>query len=399
MGKAASYTNAGTVEFIVSPAGDFYFLEVNTRLQVEHPVTEAVTGIDLVREQIRIAQGEALGYEQGDIAQSGAAIECRLYAEDCDNDFLPCSGTILDFHAEETAGLRLDTGVQSGSEISIHYDPMLAKVITLGRDRGEARLRMRRALERLCSLGTTTNREFLLRVLGHEKFAAGTVHTNFLAENADSLARKEPAPELVEHALIAATFAGYEMRKGDRSVLTSMRPGFRNSRWRDARESYLWGEMEQSVQYRQGTSSSLLMRVGEAAETEVALASGEIPGTFALQIGEFRRRFRVVFDATRVFVHVDGTSFDLRSTPRFPDRSTLRAPGSCTAPMPGRVVQVLAENGAAVEEGDTLLILEAMKMEHRICADQAGTVTELEVNIGDQVVGDQILAVVQASES
>ena len=143
VGKAANYENAGTVEFILSPTGEFYFLEVNTRLQVEHPVTECVTvidhtSIDLVREQIRIAQGEALGYSQEDIEQVGSAIECRLYAEDCAQEFLPCGGTLLDWRVPEVAGLRVDSGVQTGSEISIHYDPLIAKLITHGATRGEA---------------------------------------------------------------------------------------------------------------------------------------------------------------------------------------------------------------------------------------------------------------------
>ena len=150
IGKAIGYTNAGTVEFIVDQTGSFYFLEVNTRLQVEHPITECVTGLDLVREQIRVARGEALGYTQADSRMDGAALECRLYAEDPEQQFLPQSGVIVDFQVPEgMPWLRVDTGVESGSEVSIHYDPMVAKVITRGADRREATERMRHALSNL----------------------------------------------------------------------------------------------------------------------------------------------------------------------------------------------------------------------------------------------------------
>lgn len=394
VGKAAGYSNAGTVEFIVAPNGEFYFLEVNTRLQVEHPVTECVTGVDLVRQQILVAQGRPLGFAQEDVKQVGAAIECRLYAEDCDNDYLPCSGRILDFHVEEAVGLRVDSGVESGSEISIHYDPMLAKVITHGSDRDEALQRMKRSLSRLSALGTITNREFLLRVLGHSDFVAANIDTNFLSSNAETLKKVPADAALLESTLLAACLTRYEQRLRQRTVLPTMSAGFRNSRWRDASETLLWGDKQATVQYRATSSDALIMRVDDGEERNVRLASGSANGTCTLQIDGSRKTFRVCLRGERALVQAEGTSFDFAIAPRFPSREAIQQEGSCLAPMPGRVVQVLAKNGSLVTEGETLLILEAMKMEHRIQADRSGTVEGLDVQVGDQVAGDQVLAVV-----
>ncbi|MCP4449161.1 MAG: ATP-grasp domain-containing protein [Myxococcales bacterium] len=395
VGKAANYHNAGTVEFILAPNGEFYFLEVNTRLQVEHPITECVTGIDLVREQIRIARGEALGFSQGDVVQRGAAIECRLYAEDCDNDFLPCSGTIGDFHVAQSTGLRVDSGVESGSEISIHYDPMLAKVITSGAGRSEALRRMQRSLRRLSALGTTTNREFLLRVLAHPQFAKGTINTNFLTEHRNSLELRAPPEELRNAALMAATIARLDQRLLGRQVLPTLRSGYRNSRWRESTETFVEGETANTVHYIQEESDKLSMRVDDGRQVEVLCIGSFESVSLTLQIGEHRSAFRVCLQANRVLVQVDGRSFDFAVVARFPDRAAVRVEGSCLAPMPGCVVQVLVENGATVAEGDTLLILEAMKMEHRIRAHRSGVVGELDVKVGEQVSGDQVLAVVE----
>ena len=394
VGKAAGYYNAGTVEFIVAPSGAFYFLEVNTRLQVEHPVTECVTGIDLVRQQILVAQGEALRLRQEDIRQVGAAVECRLYAEDCDNDYLPCSGKILDFHVEATSGLRVDSGVESGTEISIHYDPMLAKVITHGRNRKEALGRMKRSLARMSALGTTTNREFLLRVLGHAEFSAANIDTSFLSRHKETLAKRPASEKLETSALLAACFARYQQRLGQRSVLPTMRAGYRNSRWRDASETLRWGDRLATVHYRASKNASLDMSVGDDLRRNVRLTNGDADGTCTLEIDGHQQTYRICLCGDRALVQVAGTSFDFEVAARFPNREGTRAEGSCLAPMPGRVVQILAQNGATVTEGDTLLILEAMKMEHRIRADRSGIVEGLDVEVGDQVAGDQLLAVV-----
>ncbi len=205
--QAVAYVNAGTVEFIVTAEGAFYFLEMNTRLQVEHPVTEMVTGLDLVKLQFQIASGEPLPFTQADVQQRGHAIECRLYAEDAANNFLPAVGSLLRFIPPEGPGIRVDAGVQSGDVISIHYDPMIAKIIVHDVDRAAAIQRMQNALAQTVALGTITNREFLMALLAHPAFAAGEVDTHFVDSHLDELL---PAPSpLPDIALIAAAFGDF----------------------------------------------------------------------------------------------------------------------------------------------------------------------------------------------
>ncbi|MCA0454481.1 MAG: acetyl-CoA carboxylase biotin carboxylase subunit [Chloroflexi bacterium] len=205
--QAVGYVNAGTVEFIVTAAGEFYFLEMNTRLQVEHPVTEIVTGLDLVKLQFQIADGEPLPFTQADLHQRGHAIECRLYAEDPANNFLPSVGRLLQFVPPDAPGVRVDAGVQSGDEISIHYDPMIAKLIVYDVDRAAAIQRMQTALAQTVMLGVTTNRDFLQTLLAHPAFAAGEVDTHFVDAH---LAELLPANQLLpEIALIAAALGDF----------------------------------------------------------------------------------------------------------------------------------------------------------------------------------------------
>jgi 3-methylcrotonyl-CoA carboxylase alpha subunit len=219
--RAARYVNAGTVEFLLAPDGRFYFLEMNTRLQVEHAVTEAVTGLDLVRLQIEIAAGRPLPLRQEDVASSGHAIECRLYAEDPDNDDCPSPGRILLLAAPEGPGLRFDAGVATGSEVSVHYDPLLAKLIAWGHDRGEAIERMRAALMRTALLGVSTNLARLAAILAHPAFVAGALHTHFLDEHLATLTTDGAPPA---EALAAAAAALQRARPGPAACGTPAAP-------------------------------------------------------------------------------------------------------------------------------------------------------------------------------
>jgi 3-methylcrotonyl-CoA carboxylase alpha subunit len=201
--RAAGYVNAGTVEFLLSPDGSFSFLEMNTRLQVEHPVTEAVTGLDLVRLQLEVAAGRPLSLAQADVAARGHALECRLYAEDPQRDDLPSPGRVLHLAEPEGPGIRVDSGLDVGSEITVHYDPLLSKVVTWGRDRGEAIERMRDALRRTVVLGVVTNLARLRAVVEHPAFAAGDLHTGFIEEHLPELT-PSPCPSLEAIAAVAA---------------------------------------------------------------------------------------------------------------------------------------------------------------------------------------------------
>jgi acetyl-CoA carboxylase biotin carboxylase subunit len=391
VGRAAGYENAGTVEFILAPDASFYFLEVNTRLQVEHPITELVTGIDIVREQLRIARGEPLGFGQEDVRQSGAAIECRLYAEDPDSGFLPQTGRIVDFHVPELQGLRVDSGVESGSVVGIHYDPMLAKLAVHAPDRPQAIALMRRVLDLASVQGVTTNQAFLGRVLAHPEFGRGRTHTHFLQEHlAEPLA---PAPpELEQSAAIAATLAAHEARRATRALLPALEPGFRNNPYSRQTVAYRIDQHELRVEYENRGQGRFALRAG-AVDWEVTLVGIDGPELVWESRGRVRRA-RVVRDAERHYVHTPHGSLTLFEEPRFPEREQALAPGACVAPMPGKVVKIVVSTGEVVSAGQVLLILEAMKMEHSVRAPSAGVIGELRVAAGDQVEEGAVLAVV-----
>lgn len=406
VGRAANYHNAGTVEFLVTKSGEFFFLEVNTRLQVEHPVTEFVAGLDLVRQQIRVAQGHHLGFGQEDLRQLGAAIECRLYAEDPDEGYLPCSGRIVDYFIPDDPGLRVDTGIGLGSDVSIHYDPMLAKVVTHAATREEARLKMRRALERISVAGLTTNRDFLRRVLDHKDFVAGKIDTGFLEQQADSLVAIA-SPQAERNALIAATVAEYQALQQGRTVLPSLASGYRNNRWRCHRVGFSFREKEFWVGYEVCRPSELRVRFPspglgleggkKGSESEISVRILEQrEGVCVLEIDGHRRSYRITIDGTRLTVLAGGQQFDFQQIPVFPDQSQTLNEGGCIAPMPGTVIRVSVRNGDSVRTGDTIVVLEAMKMEHPVKAACDGVVSGLAVAQGDQVTGQQLLAVVQA---
>jgi len=392
VGKAIGYTNAGTVEFILDPAGSFYFLEVNTRLQVEHPITEAVTGLDLVREQIRVARGEPLGYAQADLAMRGAALECRLYAEDPQQQFLPQSGAIVDFDAPRgLAWLRLDSGVETGSEVSIHYDPMIAKVVTHGSDRREATERMRYALSRLSVQGIVTNREFLLSLLAHPEYEAGRIHTHFIEEHAADLAR-EPAPEHLHNALIAAVLLRRaERREG--ALLPGVRGGFRNNAWRPQTDTLRHAGADIEVHYRELAAATFEVTLAGQGHLvrQVALTRRELK----LEIDGVLRGYRVIVDRARVFVQEGGVAFTFEEVARFPELDAAAPQGGYTAPMPGKIVAVDVQLGDRVTKGQRLLVMEAMKMEHAIRAARDGLVEAIEARVGGQVDAGQVLVVVR----
>ncbi len=394
-GKAIGYTNAGTVEFILAPDQTFYFLEVNTRLQVEHPVTEIVTGLDLVEEQILVAQGEALRTSQEAVRFEGAAIEVRLYAEDPAAGFLPQSGRVVDWNLPAAEGLRVDSGVEAGSEIGIHYDPMLAKIITSGESRALALQRMRRALRSLSVQGVTTNRDFLLRVLDHPAFIAGDIDTHFIDRHLqEELGEGVPEPD-EQRAAIAAALAEQQMRDGRRVLLPGIPSGWRNNYHTPQWVEYAVGDRDLRVEYRHLGHNRFTVWTGEE-ERGVRVVSWDFP-ELTLEEGPHRWRARISFDGDRTFVHNSQFSVGLQRKPRFPDKSKEIPAGGCIAPMPGKVVELRVAEGESVKAGQVLLIMEAMKMEHTVTAPQDGTVAEVSVVAGDQVDADALLIVVAES--
>ncbi len=386
LGKAVGYVGAGTVEFIADQAGAFYFLEVNTRLQVEHPVTEAITGLDLVREQIRIARGEALGYGSS-TTRNGWAIEVRLCAEDPEKDYLPTTGTLLAVEVPDT--VRADLGVVAGSEIGIHYDSMLGKIIAHAPTRREAAQVLRRALEQTWVPGLVTNREHLVKILAHEAFLEGALDTHFLERFAGELAARKPGLDHVRVAVVGAVLAGIADRR-ESAPLAAI--GWRNVRHADQQLTFALGDTEVQAGYRPAGDGVEIALGGKA--TRIAAFGRDGDRLWFVEHGNHRRQLRVVTSGAKTWVLSEGLLLQLIEQPRFPDHAAVRAAGGLVAPMPGKVVKVLVTVGQEVAAGSALIVLEAMKMEHTVRALDAGVVTQLSVALGDQVESDQLLAIV-----
>ncbi|MGW0489853.1 ATP-binding protein [Streptomyces olivaceus] len=366
--RAVDYVGAGTVEFLVAD-GRAHFLEMNTRLQVEHPVTEAVFGIDLVALQLRIAEGHAL--ENDPPRARGHAVEARLYAEDPAHGWAPQTGRLHRLAVPD--GIRLDTGCSDGDEIGVHYDPMLAKAVAHAPTRAEAVRRLAGALERAAIHGPVTNRDLLVRSLRHEEFTSGRMDTGFYDRHLTALT--EPAPDPL--APLAAALADASARAGRFG-------GWRNLPSQAQVKRYAVAGEEHEVRYHH-------TRTGLAAEG-VRVVHAD-PGRVVLEADGVRRSY----DVARYGDRVDVNTTALTALPRFPDPTTHHAPGSLLAPMPGTVVRVAEglTEGATVEAGQPLLWLEAMKMEHRVTAPATGTLTALNAVPGRRVEVGTLLAVVE----
>ncbi|MFF2144567.1 acetyl/propionyl/methylcrotonyl-CoA carboxylase subunit alpha [Kitasatospora sp. NPDC058190] len=404
--RAIGYVGAGTAEFLLAEDGRCYFLEMNTRLQVEHPVTEAVTGLDLVALQLAVAEGEELPGPTPP-PTTGHAIEARLYAEDPAKDWQPATGTLhlLELahdHQEFTgagpgtgagtavgSGLRLDSGVESGSEITPHYDAMLAKVIAWAPTRAAAARKLADALARARIHGPSTNRELLVRALRHPAFLAARLHTAFLTEHAAELTA--PDTKGVGRAALAAALADAAARA------TALPSGWRNLPSRSQVKRYRAADgTESEVRYRH-TRAGLLAE--DHPDVELVEATAE---RVVLREGEVRRPYRVARyggRAQQVYVDTPTGSTALTALPRFPDPTAQTDPGALLAPMPGTVLRTTAAVGDAVTAGQPLLVLEAMKMEHRVTAPADGILVALLATPGRQVELGTLLAVVQTTEA
>jgi len=456
-GEAVGYRSVGTVEFVVDARHNFYFLEMNTRLQVEHPITEEITGLDLVELQLRIAAGEPLTLRQEDVKANGHAIECRIYAEDPENDFLPCTGELVRWQTPDDPHLRVETGVESGSDVSMHYDPMLAKLITWGPRRRDSSRRMVRALANTVIAGPKTNRRFLLEVLQSPEWDLGAVDTELVGR---MLAGERVAPPLETLRAQAATAASLvEALQVDaaRAILPSLPMSWRNSRWRPnvaewtcegerlqisftaqgaARFDVVVGDdaalqrrfrawlaqryattealreawaakkglrADETLESAELLTLPLLVAEGysksrrhdseafRASERQVVRVVERWEGGLRLELAGHIRRFSVERKGERCWVQCGGEQFVFDAVPHFPEAQARVAEGSCRAPMPGKVIQLLVAAGDPVVRGQTLLTLEAMKMESAVCADQDGVVEEILVTVGELVDADAVL--------
>src|SRR5581483_1484573 len=377
--------------------GDFYFLEVNTRLQVEHPVTEEVTGLDLVRLQILVAQGEPLPLRQEDIVLRGHAIEARVYAEDPRTDFLPSTGTLVVWEEGRGPGIRWESGVETGSEVSIHYDPMLAKVIAHAPTRAEALARLARALATTRAHGVRTNVPVLLDVLRHPEFAAGRFDTHFVGThvvpNREPTAAEREADRV--HAVAAALWL-QERRRAAAPVLRGLPSGWRNNPSQPQEVFFRSAEATIAVAYRVRAPARIEVTVDGAPHEVSVLDWGA--DHIAILLDGVRRACRIATrDDLRWVQSALGTS-ELHEVPRFPPPASEEEHGGCRAPMPGRVLAVHCAPGDRVIKGQILALLEAMKMEHEVRAPEDGVVREVPVEPGQQVNAGDVLVVVDAQQ-
>jgi len=393
---ACGYEGAGTVEFLVDKDRNFYFLEMNTRLQVEHPVTELITGQDLVAWQLSVAEGLALPLTQDQIQLNGHAIEVRLYAEDSANGFTPQTGPLHQFQPAEGEGLRFDTGVRSGDSITPHYDPMLAKVIAWGANRNEARRRLLRALEDTTVFGVTTNRYFLSRIIADDTFGKGEATTAFLQQafkDDPSLAPKDIS--IRELALAACVFShGNSGRPDVRADL--------NNAWSNAPSTVSPMKLD--------TGDKTLELLVRRAGSHVTVTQGEEQyeldlesmgdGLLCIIDNGVRQRCQYHCRGDHLYLQAFGQALAVRDVTHQPaSGAAASGSGRITATMDGAIIDVLVQAGQAVKQGDTLVILEAMKMEHPVKADRDGTVGEILTAKGNQVKRSQLLVEITTTDA
>ena len=399
MGEAAvkaalscNYEGAGTVEFLVDKDRNFYFLEMNTRLQVEHPVTELVTGQDLVAWQLAVAEGKPLPQEQKDIALNGHAIEVRLYAEDPANGFIPQTGPLHQFQPAMGEGIRFDSGVRSGDEVTPHYDPMLAKVIAWGQDRDEARRRLIRVLEDTTIFGITTNQQFLARIIAHEAFGRGEATTAFLQSSFQNDSSMSPAKIGIRELALAASL--FNQGEGDSE---NCQTAWSNAPATVTPMKLETGDQTLELLVRANGNHVTVTAMDEQYElTLVSARNGQacIIDKGVLQVCQYHRR------GNQLYLQAFGQTLTLRDLTHQPaSGQSASGSGQIKATMDGALIDVLVHQGQAVIQGETLVILEAMKMEHPVKADRDGTVTSLLAKKGDQVKRSQLLAEITADES
>ncbi|MBT3222832.1 MAG: biotin/lipoyl-binding protein, partial [Proteobacteria bacterium] len=404
--KAAGYVGAGTVEFLYVDEDNWFFLEMNTRLQVEHPVTEAIVGLDLVELQISIANGEALDFDQYDITISGHAIEARIYAEDPIRDYLPAHGLLQRFDLPKSKGMRIDRGFCSGDEVGIHYDPMLAKVIAWGPNRSVATQRIRRCLNQAWAPGVVTNLPLLRDIFGHPAWMAGELDTGFLTKAGLPVA---PPLNLKEGCLGALAF---------QFITTTQSAPYSPHTpvgWRvegTASHTDKWRSGDQLVEAtwsNKGDGSIAVELTIDEETTNHIVHPLEIDGDcLTLAIDGVRAKWRILrkgppsptlLDGDWIYVHTGTAESFVALEPRFPAPIGAEdEPGSCTAPTPGTVSAIHVAEGDAIESGQTLLTLESMKMEHAVQAPNGGTVAAIRVEVGQAVDQGELLVRIDIEE-
>ena len=382
------YESAGTVEFLFDETTkEFWFLEVNTRLQVEHPVTEEVTGIDLVREQLKIANGEPLDFSQEDIEWFGSSIEVRLYSEDPGNNFLPVTGKLIAFEPTEDPLVRWDTGVETGSEITPNFDPMLAKIISYGETRVEAANKLALALENSHFGGLKTNRDYLISILRSDEFLKGNTTTDFLekAKIKDEIKLNE---EEIYFLAIAASMWIQGKNRYESEVLSNLSSGWNNARLPMQEIKLQFDDKPLTVKYKNNREEIFTTDKNNS----VKINSWD-KNFIDVEIDNTRIRSKVTFDNELLLIQSKSGDVLFKILPKFETVKKVSIEGGLNAPMPGKVVEIKIKKGAKIKKGDTLIILEAMKMEHKVLAPSDGKVKEILIHKDEQVENGATLVV------
>ena len=390
LAKMIKYESAGTVEFLFDDkTKEFWFLEVNTRLQVEHPVTEEVTGIDLVSEQLKIARGESIKFTQEEVEWNGWSIEARLYAEDPDNDFLPATGTLIAFEQDETADARWDTGVTSGTKVGTDFDPMLAKVISYASNRTDAAMKLAKALESAHIGGVKTNRDFLINCLKSNAYIDGDTTTDFI-ERVNPDRKLILSDDQLDHVLAIAALWIQQKNRDESHVSKFMPSGWTNGRLPNRRNIFEYEGNEYIVEYKQNRNGNFIFSSNKSATVNSVDSKG-----IDMSFDNKRHYSKVTLSKNKILIHMPYGDVMLDIKPRFVIPGMEVTAGGLVAPMPGKVIDVKVKKGKKVKAGDTLVILEAMKMEHSIKASEDGTVSELLISLNDQVENGALLMIVK----
>ena len=391
LAKKIKYESAGTVEFLFDDkSGEFWFLEVNTRLQVEHPVTEEVTGIDLVAEQIKIARGEELQYSQEDIEWTGSSIEARLYAENPNNDFLPETGKMFAYEqAENDFMTRWDSGVHKDSVIGTNFDPMLAKVISYGATRDDAARVLAKSLEDSHIGGVITNKDFLIATLRSDEFLKGNTTTDFI-ERVKPPRVKNLTNDELNHALTAAAMWKQMRNRISSDIAPYIPSGWTNGRLPNPNITFVLDGEEIFVEYKLINKNKFLVF---NSEVEVVNIDDKY---IDLVFDSVRVKSRISEDAEFILVHIPSGDVSFEVKPRFSMPGLEVQAGGLVAPMPGKVVDLKVKKGSKVKSGETLVILEAMKMEHSIKASEDGVISDIFIKENDQVENGAVLMVVDS---
>jgi acetyl/propionyl-CoA carboxylase alpha subunit len=402
--RGIGYTNAGTVEFLMDGEQNFYFLEMNTRIQVEHPVTEMILGLDLVKEQITIAEGHPLSFSQSDVIIQGHAIEARIYAENTDKDFLPSTGRIDSLDLPSGNGIRVDSGYRKGNLVEPWYDPMLAKIIVHGKNREESRKLMIKALKEVRITGLSSNRDFLVGLLRSDYFKENKIHTRLVDQEYQTLLlllKEQRNTQDLESLLAAATLIA--LHRSETSIVQPVSPWHQIGHWRILPEISVKTEQEEIlIRYKlQKGKERMWLRI---RDQELHVSLERRSGSFYwIRINEQVLKVWGHTDRSEILIDLDGHLYRFRRMDildrryiRRDENKKTKNKGEVLAPLNGRIVQINVKEGDSVEEGDPLLVIESMKMENKILSDFEATVRQIEVSVGQQVQTNQILLTLAA---